>query len=263
MEQQKAVVVRNLECNLGERTVLGGINLELHRGGFYAVLGPNGSGKTTLLRHIAKSIEPQVGVVLINDTDLTGLSPQNLARQLAVVPQHTVIEFEFSVLEIVIMGRAPYRTGWFGESETDLRVVQQAMELTDTWHLRERSIRVLSGGERQRVIIARAIAQQTGIILLDEPVSHLDIYHQLQLLKQLKVLNREQGITVLAVLHDLNLAAAFCQKLILMYQGRVFRQGTAEEVLQVEVVRDVYGVEVQIIRNPETGKPFLIPMVGG
>jgi iron complex transport system ATP-binding protein len=190
---------------------------------------------------------------------LTAFSRKSLARRLALAPQTTVIDFDFSVREVVLMGRAPYLDRFATESEADLALARQAMELTDTWQLRERRINEISGGELQRVIVARALAQQTGIIALDEPVSHLDLRHQLTLLKQLREINRSRRVTVLTVLHDLNLAAAFGDRLILMNQGRVDSEGSPEEVLQPEIIRRVYGVEVDLIRAPGDGRPFVVP----
>jgi iron complex transport system ATP-binding protein len=261
MPHPPAIAINNLSFAFGADPVLKTVNLSFEPGKFYAVLGPNGSGKTTLLRNIAGAVAVRPGVIWVNDTDLTKLSSSSLARQLAVVPQNTVIDFDFSVFDIVLMGRTPYLPRFAAEGEADLALAQHAMELTDTWQLRERSINQLSGGERQRVIVARAIAQQTGIIALDEPVSHLDLQHQIALLKQLKELNRTQRITVLVVLHDLNLAATFSDRLILMHQGRVDCQGSPAEILQPEIIKRVYGVEVDLIQAPGDGRPYVIPRV--
>jgi iron complex transport system ATP-binding protein len=256
-----AIEVRNLSFTFAANRVLQAINLRLEKGMFYTILGPNGSGKTTLLRNIAKVFAVHPGVIWVNGADLSALGPQRLARELAVVPQNTMIDFEFSVLDVVLMGRTPYLSRFAVEGEADLAIAKQAMELTDIWYLRERSINELSGGERQRVIIARAIAQQTGIIALDEPVSSLDLHHQLALLKQIKELNRTQQVTVVMVLHDLNLAAAFSDRLILMNQGQVDCQGSPAEILQPEIIKRVYGVDVDLIQAPGNGRPYVIARV--
>jgi iron complex transport system ATP-binding protein len=261
MPHPPAIAIKNLSFAFGINPVLEKISLTFEPGKFYAVLGPNGSGKTTLLRNIAKSVAVRPDVIWVNETDLTELSALSLARQLAVVPQNTAIDFEFSVFDVVLMGRTPYLPRFAVEGEADLTIAEDAMKLTDTWRFRERSINQLSGGERQRVIVARAIAQRTGIIALDEPVSHLDLQHQIGLLKQLKELNRTQRITVLAALHDLNLAATFSDRLILMHQGRVDCQGSPAEILQPEIIKRVYGVEVDLIAAPGTGRPYVIPRV--
>jgi iron complex transport system ATP-binding protein len=261
MSISNAITIKDLTFAFPARLVLQGINLTLAAGRFYAILGPNGSGKTTLLRNIAQTVAVRPGVIWINATDLTELSPSSLARQLAVVPQNTVIDFEFSVFDVVLMGRTPYLPRFAVESAADLALAREAMELTDIWQLRERSITELSGGERQRVIVARALAQQTGIIALDEPVSHLDLRHQLAVLKLLREFNRDRGITVITVLHDLNLAAAFSDRLILMDQGRVDCEGSPGKVLQPAIIKRVYDVEVDLIRAPGDGRPYVIPRI--
>ncbi len=259
MKSQNAIKIKDLSFSFGEGPILKKVNLTIETGKFYAILGPNGSGKTTLLRTIAKSLDVKAGAIFVHEKDINHFKMKSLAKELAVVPQNTELQFDFSVLDLVLMGRAPYLSRFAMEGADDLRIAQQAMELTDTWRLRDRSIHTLSGGERQRVIIARAIAQQTGIILLDEPASHLDLYHQLELLKQIKGLNLTHQVTVLAVLHDLNLAAAFCDYLILMNHGKVHSIGPPAEILKENIVKEVYGVEVDILKAPGNGKPYLVP----
>jgi iron complex transport system ATP-binding protein len=256
-----AISIKDLSFVFPARPVLQAINLTLPAGKFYAVLGPNGSGKTTLLRNIARLVAVSPGVIWIGDADLTTLRPKSLARRLALAPQSSAIDFEFSVCDVVLMGRAPYLDRFGVEGENDLAIARRAMELTDTWQLRERKINELSGGERQRVIVARALAQETGIIALDEPVSHLDLRHQINLLKQIKKINLSQQVTVLAVLHDLNLAAAFSDRLILMRQGQVDCEGPSEEVLRSEIIKRVYGVEVDLIRAPGDGRLYVVPKI--
>jgi len=178
---------------------------------------------------------------------------------MAVVPQSTEIEFDFSVQDIVLMGRTPHISRFCSESENDIKIAMNAMEITNTWELRSKSINELSGGEKQRVVVARAIAQETGIILLDEPISHLDIHHQIEIMNQLKQLNLNKNITIIAVLHDLNLAAAYGDHMILMDNHVVYKDGTPEEVLTEEIIKKVYGLEVYISKNPRTGKTFIMP----
>lgn len=261
MKSSNAIKIKDLSFFYDEEQILKKVNLTIETGRFYAILGPNGSGKTTLLRTIAKSLDVKADAIFILDKDIIDFKTKNLAKELAVVPQNTEIQFDFSVFDLVLMGRAPYLPRFAVEGTEDLRIAQQAMELTDTWRLRDRSIHTLSGGERQRVVIARAITQQTGIILLDEPVSHLDIYHQIELLKQIKALNLTHQVTVLAVLHDLNLAAAFCDYLILMNHGKIHSSGAPAEILKKEIIKEIYGVEVDIIKAPGNGRPYLIPKI--
>ena len=261
MTSQNAIRIKNLQFSFEKEIILKGVNLTLEKGKFYTILGPNGSGKTTLLRNIAKSLPIKTDAIFINERDIQHLGTKSLAKELAMVTQNTAIPFEFSVFDVVLMGRAPYLPRFGMEGEEDLSIVQKAMEITNTWQLRERNITAISGGELQRVIVARAIAQNTGIILLDEPVSHLDIHHQIGLLKQIKELNLNKQVTVLAVLHDLNLAAAFSDWLIIMDGGKIHSHGTPDQILTKEIIKQVYGVEVHIMKAPETGRPYLIPKI--
>ena len=259
MKSRNAVKINDLTFSYDEEPVLEKINLTIETGKFYGLLGPNGSGKTTLLRAIAGLLDVKTGTILVRDKDLKRFGTRDLAKEMAVVPQNTEVRFGFSVFDLVLMGRAPYLSRFAAEGSKDLRIAQEMMELTDIWRLRDRSINTLSGGEKQRTVIARALTQQTGIILLDEPVSQLDIYHQIEIIKKLKVWNRERGITVVAALHDLNLAAAFCDYLILMNHGKIHSMGTPDEILKRETIKEIYGVEVEIIKTPESGKPYVVP----
>ena len=261
MENENAVSVKNLSFSYGAEGILHDINVKIAKGKFYAILGPNGSGKTTLLRNISKALNSGKEKIFIGEKDICLFNSKALAKEIASVPQSTSTEFDFSVFDIVLMGRAPYISRFSTESEDDMKIAQKAMEITNTWYLKHKDINALSGGERQRVIIARAIAQETDIIILDEPISHLDIYHQIEILKAIKELNMEKHITIIAVLHDINLAAAFSDSMILMHEGKVYTQGSPEQILKSEIIKEVYGIEVQIIKNPVTGKPHLIPLM--
>jgi len=250
--------INNL-CFSFEKEVLRNININIERGKFYTILGPNGSGKTTLLRLLSKSLHMEKGDIFIDEVALTQIKPTFLAKKMAVVPQSTEIEFDFSVQDIVLMGRTPHISRFCSESAKDIEIAMNAMKCTNTWGLRNKSINALSGGEKQRVVVARAIAQQTGIILLDEPISHLDIHHQIEIMNQLKQLNKNKNITIIMVLHDLNIAAAYGDHMILMHDGGVYKDGTPEEVLTEDIVKKVYGLEVYITKNPKTGKTFIMP----
>lgn len=252
------IEINNL-CFSFEQEVLKDININIERGKFYTILGPNGSGKTTLLRLLSKSLHMDIGEIFIDEKNLTQIKPTTLAKQMAVVPQSTEIEFDFSVQDIVLMGRTPHISRFCSESEKDVEIAMTAMKCTNTWELKNKSINALSGGERQRVVVARAIAQETGIILLDEPISHLDIHHQIEIMNQLKQLNKNKNITIIAVLHDLNIAAAYADHMILMHDRRVYKDGTPEEVLTEDIIKQVYGLEVYITKNPKTGKTFIMP----
>ena len=261
MNSNNAISVKNFNFSYGVESILNNINVTIEQGKFYSILGPNGSGKTTLIRNISKALNAGKEKIFIGEKDICNYSSKALAKEIATVPQSTSTEFDFSVFDIVLMGRAPYITRFSTESEDDLKIAQRAMEITNTWHLKHKDINALSGGERQRVIVARAITQETDIIILDEPISHLDIHHQIEILKALKELNTEKHITIIAVLHDLNLAAAFSHSMILMHEGKVHTQGSPEQILKSETIKEVYGLDVQIIKNPVTGKPHLIPLM--
>jgi iron complex transport system ATP-binding protein len=242
-----------------EQEVLKDININIERGKFYTILGPNGSGKTTLLRILSKSLSTEKGEIFIDEKKLTQMKTKVLAKEMAVVSQSTEIEFDFSVQDIVLMGRTPHISRFCSESENDIKITMKAMKMTNTWELRNKSINALSGGERQRVVVARAIAQETGIILLDEPISHLDIHHQIEIMNQLKQLNQNKKITIIAVLHDLNIAAAYGDHMILMHDCGVYKEGVPEEVLTENIIKEVYGLSVYITKNPKTGKTFIMP----
>jgi len=242
-----------------EREVLKKININIERGQFYTILGPNGSGKTTLLRILSKSLHMDKGEIFIDEKELKQIKPKALAKKMAVVSQSTEIEFDFSVQDIVLMGRTPHISRFRSESEDDMEIVKSAMKMTNTWEFRDKSINALSGGERQRVVVARAIAQETEIILLDEPISHLDIRHQIEIMNQLKQLNQNKNITIFAVLHDLNIAAAYGDHMILMHDCGVYKDGTPEEVLTQDIIKKVYGLDIYITKNPKTGKTFVMP----
>lgn len=259
-KQENLIKIKKLDWHYGENKVLDDISLNLHNCGFYGIIGPNGSGKTTLLKNISRSLEPKKGTVFFNEKDITEYSNKELAKKISYVPQNTNLEFEFSVMDIVLMGRSPYVKRFQAENANDIGIAKRAMEITNTWHLKEKNIGMISGGERQRAIIARALAQQTNIMLLDEPVSQLDIQHQIEILEMLKKLTEEKKLTVIMSLHDLNLAAQYCDKLILMDKGRVFKEGAPHEIIEEENIQKVYGMKVYIMKNPHTGKPHLIPL---
>lgn len=238
--------------------VLSEVTCEVAGGEFVGIVGPNGSGKTTLLRSISRVLKPRSGVVLIGEKDVFETPARELAREMAVVPQDTVPAFDFTAMEIVLMGRSPHLGRFQMESGKDMSIVEDAMRLTGTSHLANRQFAALSGGERQRVVIARALAQEPRVILLDEPTSHLDINYQFEILNLIHRLNREQGITVLAVLHDLNLSAQYCDRLIMIGNGKIQAIGTPEDVLTSENVKQVYGAEVWVRKHPTSGRPYVI-----
>jgi|YNPNPStandDraft_1061719.scaffolds.fasta_scaffold00772_8 iron complex transport system ATP-binding protein len=250
--------VDNLCAGYGDHAVLNCVSLELGSGDFLGVIGPNGSGKTTLLRSMSRVLKPLQGKVCLDGRDIYCIPSREFARKVAVVPQETFVPFEFSVLEIVLMARSP-RMGRFAfESNRDVEVALEALALTGTIHLRDRTINALSGGERQRVLLARALAQEPEILLLDEPTSHLDISFQFEIMDLVLSLNRDRGLTVLAVLHDLNLASHYCDRLVMMGAGEIKATGSPNQVLTADAVRRVYGAEVWVRQHPTTRRPYII-----
>jgi len=255
--------IDNLEVGYGAAPVISGVTIEIPAGEFVGIIGPNGSGKTTLLRAVARVLKPTVGKVLLDGRDIFELSVREMAREVAVVPQETTVAFDFTCLEVVLMGRNPHLGRFQVEGSRDREIAEQAMQMTGTLHLASRPINALSDGERQRVVIARGLAQQARTILLDEPTSHLDINYQFEIMDLIRSLNRKNGLTVLAVLHDLNLAAQYADRLVLLGGGGVQAIGVPEEVLTADNVRRVYKAEVWVRRHPTTGRPYVIAGVSG
>lgn len=240
--------------------VLKGISAEISAGELMGIIGPNGSGKSTLLRTLAGILSPASGSVQLDGREVSAIPRAELARRLAVVPQDCPVAFDYSVLEIVLMGRTPHLGRLGLESKADLDVALWALQETNLLYLADRRINTLSGGERQRVMIARALAQQTEILFLDEPTAHLDINYQVETLCLIKRLNVEQAKTVVIILHDVNLAAEFCDRLIMMCDGRLYACGEPEEVVTAENVQKVYGTGVTVRRHPTSGRPYVLSL---
>lgn len=243
--------------------VLTQLTLEVRPGEMIGVIGPNGSGKSTLIRALSRALRPSAGVALLNDRDLyRDLSARDAAQTMAVVPQETAVSLDFTVREVVRMGRAPHlpRRPFASETTQDEQIVTDALETAGVSLLAERGVTTLSGGERQRVLLARALAQQSAIFLLDEPTSHLDLRHQAEVLTLTRDLAHRQGKAVLAVLHDVNLASAYCDRLILLDAGRIAAQGTPEEVLTAQNLQAVYGARAWVRRHPVSGRPLVLTL---
>ncbi|HHT49509.1 MAG TPA: ABC transporter ATP-binding protein [Firmicutes bacterium] len=255
---QLALSVEGLSFGYGGKPLLKKISFQVPVQGFTGIVGPNGSGKTTLLKCLNKALTPTEGRVILAGQDLSGIKVKALARLMGVVPQQWEASFPFTAWEVVMMGRFPYLPPWTGEGEKDREIVRAAMEATNTWALADRPVTELSGGERQRILIAQALAQTPRLLLLDEPTSHLDISQTLEISELLTELVRKNGLTVLAVFHDLNLAARYCQELIMLKEGQVYALGPPEKVLTTDNLAAVYGVETMIQQVPGTGKTHLI-----
>ncbi len=241
--------------------VLDGLTFDVRAGEIVGIVGPNGSGKTSLLKLLANVLRPQQGDIALLGRDLATMPQREVARLVALVPQDTQQIFPFTVAETVLMGRYPHHHGtkWSAgfdwESADDLAVVQQAMEAADIAHLADRLVTDLSGGERQRCVIARALAQDPTVLLLDEPTAFLDLRHQIDICGIVRRLKEERGFTVVLVSHDLNLASQCCDQILMLKEGRLFRLGTPDEVICRDLIRVVYGCEVLVDRHPITGQP--------
>jgi len=255
-----ALVAQDLHFRYDGGDVLKDVSLELKEGEILAVLGPNASGKTTLLKNLAGLLTPSSGRVTFGDREAAAIPHQERARKIAYVPQSEETFLDFSAEQIVLMGRAPYLGAWGFETPEDRAKAREAMERTFTWDLRERALDELSGGERQRVILARALAQEARILLLDEPTSHLDVRYQKEILDICAALNAEQGLSIVMTLHDLNLAALYAHRLVLLRDGRIFRSGKPGEVLTAEAIQDVFGVAMDVRKDPKSGLPSCAPI---
>ena len=252
--------VRGLAKSFGGRPALRGVDLDLAQGECLALFGPNGSGKTTLLQLLSGAIRANAGAVKVLGRDVTSWDRRELARLVAVVPQRFDLAFPFTVQEVVLLGRVPHRGPLALDRADDLRVAQEAMEAVEVSHLASRRMHELSGGEFKRVVVAKALAQQPRILLLDEPAAHLDIRHQVSLYQLIEDIRRRTGLTVVSAMHDLNLAAAYCDRVALLSQRRVARTGSVEEVMTYRHLRDVFGTDIYVGVNELTGHRLFTPM---
>ena len=239
---------------------LHGVSVDVPRGSLVGILGPNGSGKTTLLRLLGGILAPGSGRISIDGRDVSRLPRRDLAREIAVVPQETRLSFDYSVLEVVLMGRYPHLGAFELEGRRDLEIARQAMAATGTLDLEERSFPTLSGGEKQRVVIASALAQSARLMLLDEPTAALDPGYQIEIAALLRRLNAERGVTMAVATHDLNLAAGLCERLILLREGRVLAAGPTDQVLTRETIRALYDVDADVHFHEGAGHLTVVPL---
>jgi len=246
--------VEGLTARYGQTVVLHGLNFHAAEGELIGLLGPNGSGKTTLLHCLSRVVPFNAGKVVVSGRDLAAYSARELARVEASVPQRLEISFPFKCIEVVLMGRYPYQREFGTNSEDDLSKAMEAMRLTDTLDLAQRRINEVSGGEAQRVIIARALAQETAIMLLDEATANLDVSHKIQMFDLFSEMN-QRGRTFICAMHDLNLAALYCQRLIFLKDGQISIDGPTLETFTGENLSKVYQTEVKIIEHPDTAAP--------
>lgn len=259
----------------GAERVLDDVSLRVPRGALVGLLGPNGSGKTTLLRLLAGALTPAAGVVQLDGQDVRHAARLEMARRVAMVPQETQLAFEYSVLEIALMGRYPHLGPFELEGPADVAIARQALEATGTLALARRPFATLSGGEKQRVVIASALAQfepaagrrgggaappQAQWLLLDEPTASLDLHYQLEVVSLLRRLNRERDLTMVVSTHDLNVAASLCEQVVMLRDGRVVASGPTADVLTADAVRRLYGVDVHVERHEVSGHLTVVPL---
>jgi iron complex transport system ATP-binding protein len=252
---ESLIQVNKLSFKYDNTDILSDVSFSATQGEILGIIGPNGSGKTTILRLLSNILQPQSGQIKIKNKELSEWSRKTLATQIAIVPQDTYIPFNYTVREIVLMGRTPHLRLLQFEGKQDYTLTDQAMAFTDTLDLSDRYFDALSGGERQRALIARALVQEPTILFLDEPTAHLDINHQIEILDLVKRLNAEQHLTVILVTHDLNLAAGYCDRLILLSKGKIFCSGTPKEVINEPNIQKVYQTKVVVSYHPITGVP--------
>ncbi|MFJ6216995.1 ABC transporter ATP-binding protein [Streptomyces sp. NPDC092296] len=250
---------RDLTLAYESRTVVTGLDLAVPAGRVTVVVGPNACGKSTLLRALGRLLKPSAGAVLLDGEELHRTPTRQIAQRIGLLPQSPTAPEGITVADLVARGRQPHQRWWQQWSEEDERAVTEAMARTSTDGLADRSVDELSGGQRQRVWIAMALAQGTGILLLDEPTTFLDIAHQVEVLDLVRRLNHERGRTVVAVLHDLNQAARYADHLVAMKAGRIVAQGPPAEVVTAELVREVFGLESVVVPDPVTGTPLVVP----
>lgn len=244
------LTVQDVCWSVEERKIVDGVMMDVQPGEFVGLLGPNGSGKSSLLRTIYRVLKPDTGLVSLDDEDLWRMDARQAAQRTAVVAQERASDFDFTVHEIVMMGRNPHKGLFDRDSKADFAIVEAALQQVNMLTFAERSFRTLSGGEKQRVLVARALAQQAKFLVLDEPTNHLDIRYQLEVLGLVKGL----GMTSLAALHDLNLAAQYCDRIFLLHEGKICAAGAPAEVLQPALIREIYQVDAHVERHVITDR---------
>lgn len=246
----RIIRTNNLQFNYGDKNILKDLSIDMEKGLFYSIIGPNGSGKTTLLKLLANTLPTTKKTIYIDNEDIHNITKKNIAKKLSVVPQITNIDYEFTVLDIVMMGRSPYISRFGKIDSNDTNIVMKAMEETGVIHLKDNKVTNLSGGELQRVVIARALAQETEIMLLDEPISHLDIGYQYEITELVYKLCRDKGITIINIVHDLNIAMRYSDKILMLKDGKIYRYGQPLDVITKNTIKDVYAIDVEIINHP-------------
>ena len=233
------IKTEDIKVKIGKKDILKGINIDVKDKEFVGIIGPNGSGKSTFLKCLYRNLKQTSGVIKLDETDLSNISVKESAKKIAVVAQHNYYEFDFSVLDIVLMGRSPHKRIMERDSKNDYEIVEDVLRKVDMIEYKDRNFNTLSGGEQQRIILARALAQETNCLILDEPTNHLDIKYQLQLMNILKSLE----IEVIAAIHDLNIALMYCDKIYVLKDGSIVAYGKPKDILTSELIKEVYEVD--------------------
>ncbi|GGU20854.1 ABC transporter ATP-binding protein [Streptomyces violascens] len=253
------LTARELTLAYEDRTVVHGLDLAVPDGRVSVIVGPNACGKSTTLRALGRLLKPRGGAVLLDGTELARIPTRKIAQSIGLLPQSPVAPEAITVADLVSRGRQPHQHWWQQWSQADERAVTDAMERTDVAALADRPVDELSGGQRQRVWIAMALAQETDVLLLDEPTTYLDISHQVEVMDLVRQLNHERGRTVVMVLHDLNQAARYADHLVAMKAGRIVAEGRPEDVVTADLVREVFGLDSVVVPDPVTGSPLVVP----
>ena len=257
------ITASNVSFGYGRAFQLENITFQMQKGDFWGIIGPNGSGKSTLLKVLSRIVKTQTGEIKINGTDLRSLSLPELAKRMAVVGSEAQFSFPYLVRDVVLMGRIPFVGRLSAHTDRDHAVAETALRKTETWNYRERFIHELSSGERQRVLLARALAQEPNILLLDEPTAHLDLHYEIEIFQILKALNRSEQLTILTVSHNLNLMAEFCNRLIVIEGGRCREIGPPADILTPELLKEVFRIDCRIHPNPFSHAPAILLNTGG
>jgi len=255
MDNNVILRAKNLCVSYKEVDVIEHIDLEIEKGKIYSIIGPNGSGKTTLIRALSRNLKPKTGQVLLEDVNVIRMNSRQVARKMAVLGQNNHTMSDVTVKNLVQYGRYAHKEWWKGSDSADNKIVDWAIEKTGLMNMQNRRINTLSGGERQRAWLAMSLAQKPQILLLDEPTTYLDISHQLEILELVLRLNKEEGITIVMVLHDINHAARYSDELIVVKDRKIFKKGDPWTILESKVLREVFGVETEITLDKETNKP--------
>ncbi len=252
--------VENIDCYYASTRIIQDASFIIKTGDFVGILGPNGSGKSTLLKSISHTLKPHKGTIFLDKQDLYGLTAVDVAKKMAVVAQGTSIAFSFTALDVVLMGRSPHLSRFTMENAKDVEIAKRCMSYTGTLHLSDRLITELSGGERQRVIISRALTQEPEVLLLDEPTTFLDISNQLEIMDLLRNLCNQKKLVVLGIFHDFNLAARYCDSIIMLKEGKIVAVGKSEDVLTSENIKNIFKIDTIVRKNPLTKSLYAIPI---